>query len=54
MNRYNSGIQNSHLQKSNISRLYGYLEKGASDYAKKVNKRKPFYMAGKESHGGTN
>ncbi|WMC91231.1 hypothetical protein [Kineothrix sp. MB12-C1] len=48
MYRDNSSIQKRHIKKSATDRSYDQMEKGASDYAKKVNKRKPFYMAGKE------
>lgn len=48
MYRDNTSIQKRHIKKSTTDRSYYQMEKGASDYARKVNKRKPFYMVGKE------
>jgi hypothetical protein len=48
MNKCNSVIQNSHLRKSDLNSIYAYMEKGASDYAVKVGKRKPYETVGKE------
>lgn len=48
INKSNSGIQNRQICKADSRRFLSAIERDVSDYAKKVNKRKPFYMARKE------
>lgn len=43
----NNSNQNRHIKKSDTDRNYDSMEKGTSDYAKKVNNRKPYSTAGK-------
>ncbi|WP_342756770.1 hypothetical protein [Kineothrix sedimenti] len=47
MNKSNSHAQNNHIQTAGNNRRLYQIERDVSDYAKKVNSRKPFYMAGK-------
>lgn len=42
MYRDNTSMQKRHIKKSATDRSYDQMEKGASDYAKKVNERKPY------------
>ena len=44
----NNSNQNRHIKRSDTDRNYDLMEKGASDYAVKVGKRKPYETAGKE------
>lgn len=48
INKCNSNIQNTNIKKFDSQRFLSAIERDISDYAKKVNDRKPFYMAGKE------
>lgn len=48
INKSNSGIQNRQICKADSRRFLSAIERDISDYAKKVNNRKPYSTAGKE------
>lgn len=47
-NKNNSSNQNIRIRRTSKDQEYDRMEKAVSDYAKKVNKRKPYGVAGKE------